>query len=107
MIRFMQNEIPQTDYNALAARIKAWGHALGFQAVGISNTHLEAAEAHLLQWLADGHHGTMDYMAKHGVKRARPSELVPGTVRVISLRMNYYPENAQDTHAVLADGTRA
>jgi epoxyqueuosine reductase len=49
----------------------------------------------------------MDYMAKHGVKRARPSELVPGTVRVISLRMNYYPENAQDTHAVLADGTRA
>jgi len=103
----MQNEIPQTDYSALAARIKAWGLALGFQAVGISDTHLEAAEAHLLQWLADGHHGAMDYMAKHGVKRARPSELVPGTVRVISVRMNYYHEHAKDTQAVLADGSRA
>jgi epoxyqueuosine reductase len=60
-----------------------------------------------LQWLADGHHGAMDYMAKHGAKRARPAELVPGTLRVISLRMNYYPENAKDTHAVLADGSRA
>jgi epoxyqueuosine reductase len=107
MIRFMQNELPQTDYNALAARIKAWGLALGFQAVGISDTHLDAAEAHLLQWLADGHHGAMDYMAKHGVKRARPAELVPGTVRVISLRMNYYPEQARDTQEVLVDGTLA
>jgi epoxyqueuosine reductase len=103
----MQNELPQTDYNALAARIKAWGLALGFQAVGISDTHLDAAEAHLLQWLADGHHGAMDYMAKHGVKRARPAELVPGTVRVISLRMNYYPEQARDTQEVLVDGTLA
>jgi epoxyqueuosine reductase len=49
----------------------------------------------------------MDYMAKHGVKRARPAELVPGTVRVISVRMNYYPEHAKDTHEVLADGSRA
>src|SRR5450631_2530542 len=107
MIRIMQNEIPQTDYNALAARIKAWGKALGFQAVGISDTQLDATEAHLLQWLADGHHGTMDYMAKHGVKRARPTELVPGTVRVISVRMNYFPENAKDTEEVLADGNLA
>jgi epoxyqueuosine reductase len=103
----MQNATPQTDYDALAARIKAWGNALGFQAVGISDTHLDAAEAHLLQWLADGHHGAMDYMAKHGAKRARPAELVPGTLRVISVRMNYYPEQAKDTHAVLADGNRA
>jgi epoxyqueuosine reductase len=107
MIRFMQNELPQTDYNSLAARIKVWGQALGFQAVGISDTHLDAAEAHLLQWLADGHHGSMDYMAKHGIKRARPAELVPGTLRVISVRMNYYPENAKDTEEVLADGSRA
>jgi epoxyqueuosine reductase len=103
----MQNELPQTDYNALAARIKVWGQALGFQSVGISDTHLDAAEAHLLQWLADGHHGSMDYMAKHGIKRARPAELVPGTLRVISARMNYYPENAKDTEDVLADGSRA
>jgi epoxyqueuosine reductase len=103
----MQNELPQTDYNALATRIKAWGRALGFQAVGICDIHLDAAEAHLLQWLADGRHGKMDYMAKHGVKRARPAELVPGTLRVISVRMSYYPENAKDTDEVLADGTRA
>ena len=107
MMRFMQNGTPLTDYDALAARIKAWGKALGFQAVGISDTHLDAAEAHLLQWLADGHHGAMDYMAKHGVKRARPAELVPGTVRVISVRMNYYPQQAKDAHEVLADGSRA
>jgi epoxyqueuosine reductase len=103
----MQNGIPQTDYAALAARIKAWGNALGFQTVGISDTHLDAAEAHLLRWLAEGHHGAMDYMAKHGVKRARPAELVPGTSRVISVRMNYYPEDAKDTQVVLADGSRA
>ncbi|MBI4809093.1 MAG: tRNA epoxyqueuosine(34) reductase QueG [Nitrosomonadales bacterium] len=103
----MQNGTPQQDYDALAARIKTWGRALGFQAVGISDTRLDAAETHLLQWLADGHHGAMDYMAKHGAKRARPAELVPGTVRVISVRMNYYPEHARDTHQVLADGSRA
>ncbi len=75
--------------------------------MGISDTRLDAAEAHLLQWLADGHHGAMDYMAKHGAKRARPAELVPGTLRVISVRMDYYPQQAKDTHEVLADGSRA
>jgi len=103
----MQNGIPLTDFAALAARIKAWGSALGFQAVGISDTHLDAAEKHLMQWLADDRHGAMDYMAKHGAKRARPAELVPGTLRVISVRMNYYPEHARDTHEVLADANRA
>jgi epoxyqueuosine reductase len=103
----MQNGIPQTDYGALAARIKAWGGALGFQAVGISDTRLDSAETHLLQWLADGHHGAMDYMAKHGAKRARPAELLPGTVRVISLRMNYYPQQSKEAMEVLADGSRA
>ena len=87
--------------------IKAWGKALGFQSVGISDTHLASAETHLLQWLADGYHGAMDYMAKHGAKRARPAELVPGTLRVISVRMNYYPEHAKDTQEVLQDGDRA
>ncbi|MBU0621956.1 MAG: tRNA epoxyqueuosine(34) reductase QueG [Gammaproteobacteria bacterium] len=103
----MQNGAPHQDYIALAARIKAWGGALGFQAVGIGDIHLESAEAHLLQWLAEGRHGAMDYMAKHGAKRARPAELVPGTLRVISVRMNYYPERCKDTHEVLADGSRA
>ena len=95
------------DYDALAARIKAWGGALGFQAVGISDIQLDAAEARLLQWLELGRHGAMDYMAKHGVKRARPAELLPGTLRVISVCMNYYPGSAKDTHEVLADNNRA
>jgi len=107
MIRFMQNVTPRTDLDAFAIHIKAWGKALGFQSVGISDTHLDSAERHLMQWLAEGHHGAMDYMAKHGAKRARPAELVPGTLRVISVRMNYYPEHAKDTEEVLQDGSSA
>lgn len=103
----MQTNAPHVDLVELAARIRAWGKALGFQSVGIGDTELGAAETHLLQWLADGRHGAMDYMAKHGSKRARPAELLPGTLRVISLRMNYYPGDARDTQAVLADGERA
>jgi epoxyqueuosine reductase len=76
---------------ALAKRIKTWGGELGFDAVGISDTDLSAAEPTLQAWLAAGFHGQMDYMAKHGLKRARPAELVPGTLRVISLRMAYLP----------------
>lgn len=91
----------------LAQRIKAWGRELGFQAVGISDTSLGKAEEHLLQWLADGHHGAMDYMAKHGVKRARPTELLPGALRVISVRMNYFPEPSLAAEAVLLDPSRA
>ncbi|MDP2761645.1 MAG: tRNA epoxyqueuosine(34) reductase QueG [Sideroxyarcus sp.] len=103
----MQTDAPQVDLVELAARIKAWGKALGFQTVGIGDTELGAAEAQLLQWLAAGHHGAMDYMAKHGTKRARPAELVPGTLRVISLRMNYHSRDARDKRAVLADAERA
>ena len=104
----MQNEVPQSiNYTALAAQIRAWAHELGFQAVGISDTDLAAAEAGLLQWLALGMHGEMDYMAKHGTKRSRPAELLPGTLRVISLRMDCMPPNARDSWQVLADGERA
>jgi epoxyqueuosine reductase len=103
----MQKEISQTDYAALALRIKEWGRALGFQAVGISDTALDDGEARLLEWLAHGYHGEMDYMAKHGLKRSRPAELVPGTQRVISLRMDYYPPQVQDAQEVLQDGSRA
>jgi epoxyqueuosine reductase len=107
IIRTMQNEPSRTDYAALAGRIKEWGRALGFQAVGISDTGLDDAETHLLDWLARGYHGEMDYMAKHGVKRSRPAQLVPGTLRVISLRMDYYPPHAKDAWEVLQDGSRA
>lgn len=106
-MRFMQNGTPLVDYDALAGHIRQWGRELGFQAVGISDTELGAAETYLLQWLGEGRHGAMDYMAKHGLKRARPAELVPGAVRVISLRMNYLPQQAKEAQAVLAEGERA
>ena len=104
----MQNENPhQVNYAAFAIRIRAWAHELGFQAVGISDTDLSAAESDLLEWLALGLHGEMDYMAKHGTKRSRPAELLPGTLRVISLRMNCTPPGARDSWQVLADGEHA
>ncbi len=104
----MQNGNPQlVNYAALAVQIRAWAHELGFQAVGISDTDLAEAETGLLEWLAQGLHGEMDYMAKHGVKRSRPADLVPGTLRVISLRMNYAPPDARASDQVLADGERA
>jgi epoxyqueuosine reductase len=77
------------DPAALAARIKDWGRELGFQAVGIAEADLSAAEPHLLEWLGRGWHGEMEYMARHGALRARPAELTPGTLRVISCRMDY------------------
>jgi epoxyqueuosine reductase len=77
--------------NALALNIKTWGRELGFGAIGISDTDLRAAEAPLAAWLEAGCHGEMDYMAKHGMKRARPAELVAGTRRVITARIAYLP----------------
>jgi epoxyqueuosine reductase len=77
------------DYAALARRIRDWGAELGFQAVGIADADLSAAEPRLLEWLAQGWHGDMEYMARHGALRARPAELKPGTLRVICCRMDY------------------
>jgi epoxyqueuosine reductase len=79
---------------ALASRIRDWGRELGFGAVGISDIDLSHAEAGLAAWLDAGCHGEMDYMAKHGMKRARPAELVAGTRRVISVRMAYLPASS-------------
>jgi len=104
----MQKESPrQVDYLALAVQIRAWAHELGFQAVGISDTDLTTAESGLLKWLSLGLHGEMDYMANRGTQRSRPAELVPGTLRVISLRMNYLPPGARNSWDVLAEGERA
>ena len=91
----------------LVARIKTWGQALGFQQIGISDTDLTTAESRLDDWLAHGHHGTMDYMARHGTKRSRPIELVPGTRSVIVARMDYLPEPLAVIAARLADPTLA
>ena len=87
----------------LAAAIKTWGRELGFQQVGIAGIDLDEPEARLLDWLAAGFHGAMDYMARHGVKRSRPAELVPGTVRVIAARLDYLPPAAADPWRVLRD----
>lgn len=84
---------------ALAQRIKRWGKELGFGAIGISDIDLSDAEAGLAAWLEAGYHGEMDYMAKHGMKRARPAELVAGTRRVISARLAYMPAATLDDAA--------
>jgi epoxyqueuosine reductase len=94
------------DFDVLAATIKAWGRELGFQSLGIADTDLSVAEPGIAAWLAAGCHGDMDYMARHGAKRTRPGELHAGTVRVISARMNYWPQ-ARASEPVLADGSRA
>jgi epoxyqueuosine reductase len=83
---------PTSDYVDLAAKIKTWGRELGFQQVGIADIDLAEAECRLADWLKAGFHGEMDYMARHGTRRSRPAELVPGTVRVISVRLDYLPE---------------
>ena len=94
------------DFNHLAAQVKRWGRKLGFQKVGIADTDLGEAERHLEAWLARGYHGDMAYMHRHGRKRTRPAELVPDTLRIVSVRMDYRPEEP-DPAAILADPARA
>jgi epoxyqueuosine reductase len=97
---------PAADPAALALRIKALAREAGFQRCGIADVSLGADETHLRDWLAQGLYGSMEWMALHGDKRSRPAELIPGTVRVISVGLDYGrdPTEAWDT---LADGTRA
>lgn len=83
------------NYQALAEKIKSWGQELGFEQVGICDVDLSSHEPALVQWLENNYHGNMDYMEKHGLMRARPAELEPGTIRVISVRMNYLPTDAK------------
>jgi len=78
------------------ARLREWASALGFSQIGVADVDLRTAEPGLLAWLEAGFHGGMGYMAAHGLKRARPAELVPGTVRVITARMDYLPRGAPD-----------
>ncbi|GAA4340343.1 tRNA epoxyqueuosine(34) reductase QueG [Variovorax defluvii] len=75
----------------LVSRIRAWARELGFSQIGIAGVDLSSAEPGLAQWLAQGFHGDMHYMSAHGMRRARPAELVPGTVSVITARMDYLP----------------
>ena len=90
----------QLDLVKLSEDIKVWGKELGFQKVGIADIDLKQHEQALQRWLDNSYHGEMDYMERHGMKRARPDELHPGTLRVISVRMDYLPENALFAHTL-------
>ena len=80
----------------MVSRIQAWGGELGFSQIGVSGVDLSSAEPGLAAWLDQGFHGSMGYMAAHGLRRARPPELVPGTVSVITARMDYLSPSAPD-----------
>lgn len=99
--------VTEQSMQSLMDNIRDWGLELGFDHIGISDTNLVEHEAHLLNWLQSGMQGEMDYMQKHGTKRSRPDELLPGTVRIISVRMNYFPPDAQDPMQVLEDASLA
>lgn len=94
------------DWNALKERIRGWGQELGFGAVGFAGCDLGDAEQGLLDWLAAGCHGSMDYMARHGTRRARPAELVPGTRAVICCRMDYLTDTCRPSSAEFAEVSR-
>jgi epoxyqueuosine reductase len=100
----MQTAVQEAD---VAARVKRWGRELGFDAIAIAGTDLAEEEARLLEWLGRGWHGEMDYMARHGARRARPAELVPGTLSVITARLDYTPADARDSWDVLDDPASA
>lgn len=112
MMRAMQenaSKSPSQDFVALAVAIKAWARELGFQDIRIADAtaDMSQVEANLHEWLSQGHHGEMDYMAKHGIRRTRPAELVPNTLRVISIRMNNTPPTAKNSWEVLRSGVGA
>ncbi len=99
--------LPSTDrgLDLQAAKLALATHArqLGFDTLGVASLELSEDEQHLLEWLDAGFHGDMDYMRRHGSMRSRPAELAPGTVRVISARMNYWPAAARNAWEVLGD----
>jgi epoxyqueuosine reductase len=92
------------DLSALKGELTARARALGFGALGVAGISIPEDERHLLRWLEQGFHGEMHYMQRHGVRRSRPQELAPGTVRVVSARLDYWPQDARDAPAVLAQG---
>jgi len=101
------SEKKNSDYHALSKLIKEWGRELGFQQLGIADCNLDQAEHHLNQWLSNGYHGEMAYMARHGTKRSRPATLEPGTLRVISVRMDYLPPDGVNAGKVLQQPDKA
>jgi epoxyqueuosine reductase len=93
------------DLEATKTELKILARTHGFDALGVAHIELESDERHLMDWLAAGFHGDMHYMQRHGTKRSRPQELAPGTVSCISVRMNYWPEEARSARRVLDEPT--
>jgi epoxyqueuosine reductase len=96
-----------SDPTALAQRVRALSRELGFQRCGIAGVELGEDETHLRDWLAKGLYGSMDWMARHGDKRARPDELLPGTLRVISVGLDYGRNDGEEAWTTLENGERA
>lgn len=101
--------MPLNDDNPteLARHIKLWAGELGFQKTGITGIDLASDEVALQRWLARGYHGEMSYMERHGTKRSRPAELVPGTISVICVRMDYFPAGSKPPAEVLESDDKA
>jgi len=97
----------QPDWQAIADTIKQLGIDLGFQHVGIADTDLSTAETYLNQWLLEGQHGDMEWMARHGNKRSQPARLVPDTLRIITVRLDYLPPDYEQMQTILQDSSRA
>ncbi len=96
-----------TDFVKLAQDIRVWGNELGFDEIGITNTELSEHETYLMNWLEAGYHGEMHYMNQHGTKRSRPEKLIPGTIRIISTRINYQAPDATNEEEVLRTSEQA
>ncbi|MDX1442974.1 MAG: tRNA epoxyqueuosine(34) reductase QueG, partial [Gammaproteobacteria bacterium] len=96
-----------TSMESLAGEIREWALELGFHAVGFTRRALEKDEQRLQEWLDDGRHGEMEWMQRHGSKRSRPEELVPGTISVISVRLDYLPDEGRDPRELLDHPSKA
>jgi epoxyqueuosine reductase len=96
--------LPDIDWGELARDLRARAHALGFRSLGITDVDLSAIEPEFEQWLAERRHGRMEWMARHGRRRTRPAELVPGTIRVVSVALDYWPAGSAPARGVLRDG---
>ncbi len=95
------------DYAQVATRLTALARECGFEQAGVAGVDIREAEDRLSRWLELKRHGTMNWMARHGRKRTRPAELLPGTLRVLCFRMNYWPRSSASALSVLADPDKA
>src|SRR3981081_4331164 len=98
-------ELEILNLHATKQALVAGARALGFSQLGVASVEIPEDEQHLLRWLDEGFHGEMEYMQKHGSMRSRPHDMGPGTARVDSVRMVYWPAEVADSQAVLADST--